>query len=81
MRMWLPEIVDFRRVIWDRLRNGATVEELSFVPEIGENPQSHVFIDIPFEPFRIFGFLYDTSFKTNAPGTSVNRNIGLYDNI
>ena len=75
MRAWLPQIENFRFAIWDRLRNGATVEEVSFNAAIGRYSQQYVFLVIPFDSFRIFSFLDDTRCRTSTPGISVTRKI------
>ena len=39
----------------------------------------YVFLDIPFNSFRIFGFLDDTAFCTNSPGMTTQRALGFID--
>jgi hypothetical protein len=79
MRMWRDHIRDFRFAIWDRLRSGATLQESVLEPDIGN--QQHIFLDIPFESFRIFGFLDDTGIRTNAPGIEARRTHGFFQDI
>ena len=71
MRMWIPKITDFRYAIWDKLRRGATVEETVYSDDIAADVNRFIFWGIPFESFRIFGFLDDTGFRTTAPGRSI----------
>ena len=40
-----------------------------------------VHIDIPFDTFRIIGFVDDTGFRTNAPGIEARRRYGFHDDI
>jgi hypothetical protein len=79
MGMWRSHIRDFRYAIWDRLRSGATHQETTLEPGVGH--QQHIFLDIPFESFRIFGFLDDTGIRTNAPGIEARRTQGFFHDI
>ena len=55
MMMWMKND-DFRYYIWDKLRNGATLEETQFNNKIGDNEDMYIFVGIPFESFYIFSF-------------------------
>ena len=74
IRMWIPHIHTFRYAIWRKLMDGLTVEE-------GANGTNLVSINIPFNSFRIFGFLDDTGFKTTSPGNERRRVFGFIDDI
>ena len=81
MRMWLPFILNFRHAICHKLQSGVTSEEISFDEQLEENPERYIFLDIPLDTFRIFGFSDDTSFKKNAPGRSTQRSFGFVDDL
>ena len=81
MRAWLPQVEEFRRAIWEKLRSGVTREEVLTEEALGESSERYVFLDIPFESFRIFSFLDDTGFRTTSPGGSVTREYGFYDDV
>ena len=40
-----------------------------------------IHIEIPFESFRIFGFIDDTGFRTTAPGIGARRRYGFNDDV
>ena len=61
MRQWVPFIDDFRAAIWDKMLNGL-VRETS-----RDGSQVDWEVWVPFEQFRIFGFLDDTDLKTDRP--------------
>ena len=65
------KITDFRYAIWDKLRRGAIVEETVYRNAVASDVNIFIFLGIPFESFRIFGFLDDTGFRTTAPGRSI----------
>ena len=50
------KIEDFRYIIWDKLRNGATLEETIHNDLIGDNEELYIFLGIPFGSCRILGF-------------------------
>jgi hypothetical protein len=81
MRYWIPSIPDFRLAIWNKVTNGVTVE----LANNGENDDGcgdRVYhVDMPYESFRIFGFLDDTGFRTTAPGIGVRRRLGFNDDV
>ena len=77
MQMWVNYIPMLRHAIWSKLRQGATVEEIEFNEDVS-NWNRYVFLDIPFESFRIFGFMDDTGFRTTI---SVTGDIGFFDDI
>ena len=79
MRMWILQIHQFRYAIWDRLRNGMTIEEMEYSPELGRHRNRYVFLNVPFESWRIFGFIDDTGFRTTAPGREARRRMGYID--
>ena len=68
MRMWMSQIKIFRLAIWLKLNDGYTVEERYDATNLLMNLTTIVLLSIPFEAFRIFGFLDDTGFRTTAPG-------------
>ena len=68
-------------MIWTKLRSAVTVEKLGYNSKLGYNPSQYVFLDILFSPFRIFGFLDDTDFRTTRPGTAITREYRVFDNI
>ena len=81
MRMWMPYVTDFRRAIWTKLNEGATVTERD--SHDGENNpiRTIVNLSIPFDAFRIFGFLDDTGFRTTATANETRREYGFYDDV
>lgn len=81
MRMWLDSIEDFRYAIWSRVMNGVVVNEYPNNDTGVGNTDTYVHVGIPFESFRIFGFLDDTGFRTTAPGIWARRRIGFFDDI
>ena len=60
MSMWVPFIDEFREAIWDKLLDGIVHERHD-----GESNLWEVWL--PFETFRIFGWLDDTDMATNRP--------------
>ena len=76
MRMWIEQITDFRHAIWSRLSNGGSIEEASGNDRQNNSNDQIVFLSIPRDSFRIFGFLDDTGFRTTAPGRSLRRRYG-----
>ena len=64
MRQWVYKIPEFQYAIWDKLRNGATVEETEHNGNVAS--RSFIFWGIPLNSFRISGFLDDTGFRTTA---------------
>ena len=81
LRMWMPHMDEFRYALWDRLRSGVTVEEIAYEDGMRSDPTSYVFLGIPFDSFRIFGFLDDTGFRTSTPGLSTRRRMGFTDDV
>ena len=55
------------------------MEETVYSNDIAANVNRFIFLGIPFESFRIFGFLDDTGFRTTAPGRSTRRIMGFHD--
>lgn len=66
MRMWVQSIGEFWYAIWHHIQHIITIEQHRF----GER---YVSLDVPFNIFRIFGFLDDTGFRTTAPGRGLHR--------
>ena len=60
MRMWLPQLDEFRFAIWKKLNEGYSVEERFNPDDISQNWRTIILMSIPFDAFRIFGFLDDT---------------------
>lgn len=81
MRMWLPQINEFRLAIWKKLNDGYTVEERYNSSDLSQNWRTIVLLSIPFDAFRIFGFLDDTGFRTTAPGITSRRIYGFFDDV
>ena len=50
MRQWVDKILEFYYVIWDKLRNGATVEETSHNINVGS--RRFIFLRNPLNSFR-----------------------------
>ena len=81
MRLWVPYINSFRFAIWEKLNGTQTVED-TFDSTTNEVDTSRLIsLDIPFETFRIFGFLDDTGFRTTVPGLSTRRTFGFHDDV
>ena len=72
IRMWMPKIIDFRYAVWDIL-------ETVYSNAVAADVNRFIFLGIPFESFRIFGFIDDTGFRTTAPGRSTRRIMGFHD--
>ena len=65
MRQWLPWIDSFREAIWNILLDGVVNVRLSD----GTNIDYQVYI--PFEGFRVFGWLDDTDLPTTRPRAGI----------
>ena len=78
MRMWMPEVKNFRLAIWLKLNNGYSVEERYDTTNLLMNLTRIVLLSIPFQSFRIFEFLDDTGFRKTAPGISSRRINGFF---
>lgn len=77
LSIYLPEKVHlFRKAIWNKLRRGACMVERMHNNIL--RSREYVFHDIPFETFRYFGFIDDTSLKMARPGDEPTR---FYDFI
>ena len=81
MRMWMPKIDEFRYAIWDKLSNGAALDISSNGEGNDETLHRCAYLQIPFDSFRIFGFLDDTGFRTTAPGIEARRTMGFFDDV
>ena len=81
MRLWLPQIDDFRLAIWKKLNDGYTMEERFNARDLSQNWRTILLLSISFDTFRIFGFLDDTDFRTTAPGISNRRTYGFSDDV
>ena len=81
MRMWVQSIPEFQYAIWNKLRHGATVEETEHNEQVRANVTNFIFLGIPLNSFRIFGFLDDTGFRTTAPARGMRRKYGFIDDI
>ena len=81
MRMWIPHIDSFRFAIWQKIKEGFTVEE-TYDTQTYETVTSRLIsLDIPYDAFRIFGFLDDTGFRTTTPGGESRRINGFFDDV
>ena len=74
MGQWNSKLDDFRSTIWRKITDGGTIETN------GSN-ETLVTLNIPFDSFRIFGFLDDTGFRTTAPGIGIRRRLGFIDDM
>ena len=72
MQQWVNKIDDFRETIWRKVSAGGTIE-------IDGVNETLVTLDMPFDSFRVFGFLDDTGFRTTAPGIGARRRLGFVD--
>ena len=79
LRQWVPDITGFRFDIWHKVTNGISVEQSR--SESSNNPTRYITLQIPYESFRIFGFLDDTGFWTSTPGRETSRTHGFYDDV
>ena len=78
MRMWVNRITDFRRAIWNSVVNTIVVDSES---RLNGNELRGFRLEVPFDSFRVFGFLDDTSIRTTAPGIEARRRNGFRDDI
>ena len=53
------------------------MEERYNSSDLSQNWRTIVLLSIPFDAFRIFGFLDDTGFRTTAPGITSRRIYGF----
>jgi hypothetical protein len=74
MNQWISKIDDFRNTIWRKISAGGTME-------INVTNETLVTLGIPFDSFRVFGFLDDTGFRTTAPGIGARRRLGFVDDV
>ena len=68
MRQWLPFIRDFRAAIWNKLQDGVVNARRADGTEIDYE------VYIPFNNFRLFGWLDDTDMITTRPRPAVVNN-------
>ena len=61
MQQWLPFIGDFRQAIHDKLMDGIIHERQP------DSPPTNWEVYIPYQTFRVFGWLDDTELQTNRP--------------
>ena len=73
MRMWIPHIDSFRFAIWKKIQEGFTVEETYDTQTFETVTSRLISLEIPYNAFRIFGFLDDTGFRTTTPGIESRR--------
>ena len=81
MRMWMPYVDSFRMAIWSKIGEKCTVEETAVTGDVSNNTTRYVYLTIPFDSFRVFGFIDDTGFRTTAPGISTRRTYGFNDDV
>ena len=81
MEYWIPYINEFRRAIWRRLVSGnvTTTEYDEFEAE--ERETTRHYVDVPFENFRIFGFLDASGYEGPRPGDEATRFEGIDEDI
>ena len=78
MRMWIRRIHEFRYAIWNRVMD---TEILELTRNYNQSDLNALRLEVPFESFRVFGFIDDTSQYTTAPGIEARRRYGCIDNI
>ena len=61
MRQWAPYIDQFRRAIHDKLLSGIVHERRA------DGSETNYEVWLPYETFRIFGWLDDTDMTTTRP--------------
>ena len=64
--------------MWEKVVSGGTIETSN---ANGKGSSTLAHIDMPFESFRIYGFLDDTGFRTTAPEREARRVHGFSDGI
>ena len=65
--MWMLYI-NVRLAIWLKIKKDATIEERSDPPGHMENIRTILHLSIPYDGFRIFGFLDGTGFRNTETG-------------
>ena len=81
MQMWVDQIKDFRNSIWKKLTQGYTIESTTDTQGTVHQTVTNVSLEIPPSSFRIFGFLDDTGFRTQAPARTLRRRYGLTQDV
>lgn len=81
IRIWKPQIDEFRLAIWLKLNDGYVVEERCDATAIMQNLTPILLLSIPFTTFCIFEFLGDTEFWSIAPGVVSCRMKECYDDL
>ena len=81
MIYWPPQIDNVCRLIWLKLNEGETVKETTDKNDAASEVRGYVSLDIPFERWRIFGFLDNTGFRTNPPRFGARHIHGFHDDI
>ena len=79
--MVIPHIDSFRFTIWKKIQQGFTVEETYDTQTFETVTSRLISLDIPYNAFRIFGFLDDTGFRTTTPGIESRRVNGFHDDV
>ena len=72
---------DFRYAIWLKLKEGATIQERFGYEGVMNSICTIVYLSIPCDAFRIFGFLDDTGFRTTVAGIETRRRYGFHDDV
>ena len=80
MRQWISHTDSFRHAIWSKL-DIANSENEDDNHNINMNNTAPTTIHIPIESFRIFGFVNDNGFRTNAPGRDTRRRLGYTEDV
>ena len=77
----VSEIEQFRVSIWKKLTDGHTVERARNTGTQDVEIITNVTLAIPSSSFRLFRFLDDSGFRTQAPGRTLRRRYGLTQDV
>ena len=80
MRQLVAHTDSFRHAIWSKLEISNNENENGNRDDNVNNTMPST-PHIPLESFRIFGFVDDTGFRTNAPGRDTRRRLGYTEDI
>ena len=77
MKMWAPKIVQFRRLLHDKITSPpCDLETLGIVGQVDEEVGLYM-IDIPFESFLCGMLVGDTNISTTRPGAGPNGDYSM----
>ena len=57
------------------------MEEILYSDNVRTDINRFIFLEIPLDSFRIFGFLDDNGFRTTAPGRTMRILMEFHDNV